>query len=327
MGLLVDGAWHTGWYDTKSTGGAFVRSRSTFRDTITADAGDRFPAAPQRYRLYVSYACPWAHRTLIVRAFKGLEEAIPVSVVHPLMLSQGWTFEPDFPGATGDSLYGLGHLHELYSLADRQFTGRVTVPVLWDQETRTIVNNESSEIIRMLGSAFDHLGARPLDLYPEALRAEIDAVNDDVYTHINNGVYRCGFATTQSAYDEAFGALFGALDRVEARLAKQRYLAGERFTEADIRLFTTLVRFDAVYVGHFKCNRSRIADFPNLSNYLREVYQMPGVAETVRMDHIKDHYYRSHRSINPHGVVPRGPVLDFDAPHDRARLTGLPLFG
>lgn len=327
MGALVEGRWHTGGYDTKDAGGAFVRQRTTFRDRLTVDPGGRHPAVSGRYRLYVSYACPWAHRALIVRALKGLEQAIPVSVVHPLMLGDGWTFSTDYDGATGDPLYGLDCLHALYTMADPRFTGRVTVPVLWDQQSRRIVNNESEEIVRMLNSAFDHCGARPLDLYPQALRAQIDAVNDDVYRNINNGVYRCGFATRQAAYDAAFTDLFDALERVEARLAKHRYLVGERFTEADVRLFTTLVRFDTVYALHFKCNLKRIEDFPNLSSYLRELYQMTGVAETVRLDHITDHYYRSHRQINPTGIVPRGPALDFERPHDRARLPGHPIFG
>lgn len=321
MGLLVEGRWTQRWYDTREHGGAFVRPDTVFRATV-APGGDH-PPARGRYHLYVSYACPWAHRTLIVRALKGLEDIIGVSVVHPYMGADGWSFADDAPGATGDRLHGLAFLRELYVRADAAYTGRVSVPVLWDREAGSIVNNESAEIIRILGTAFDGLGARPLDLYPASLRAKIDAVNDDVYTHINNGVYRCGFATTQAAYEAAYDALFDALDRMEARLDRSRYLVGQRVTEADWRLFTTLVRFDAVYHGHFKCNRQRIADFPNLSNYLRELYQVPGIAETTHLDHIKQHYYRSHGTINPTGIVPKGPALDLSGPHDRDRLPGV----
>lgn len=324
MGLLVEGEWKSGWYDTEANDGEFVRPDTAFRGTLDPE-GDH-PPARGRYHLYVSYACPWAHRTLIVRALKGIEELVGVSVVHPFMGDDGWTFVDDVPGATGDRLGDAAFLREVYVRADAQYTGRVTVPVLWDREKQTIVNNESAEIMRLLGRGFDGLGARPLDLYPEPLRAEIDAVNADVYAHINNGVYRCGFATTQRAYEAAFDALFDALDRMETRLSKRRYLIGERITEADWRLFTTLVRFDAVYHGHFKCNRQRIADYPNLSHYLRELYQVPGVAETTRLDHIKAHYYRSHESINPTRIVPKGPALDLTAPHDRQRLPGIPLY-
>jgi len=317
MGLLVDGVWHDKWYDTSKTGGRFVRSESQFRDAVSADAGARFPAEAGRYHLYVSLACPWAHRTLIFRALKGLEEMIGVSVVNPLMLENGWELNQDFDGATGDALYGLDKLYQLYLKADRAYSGRVTVPVLWDRKTETIVSNESADIIRMLNSAFDGIGARRGDYYPEALRETIDSVNERVYHDINNGVYKAGFATTQAAYEEAVTTLFDALDWVEARLGKQRYLAGDTITEADWRLFTTLVRFDAVYVGHFKCNVRRIADYRQLGNYLRELYQVPGVAGTVNLTHIKHHYYRSHGTINPTGVVPIGPQLDFDAPHNR----------
>lgn len=325
MGLLVDGRWQDKWYDTKATGGTFERSASKFRNWVTADGsagptGDGgFKAEPGRYHLYVSLACPWAHRTLIFRALKRLEDAISVSIVHHFMGEQGWTFLAK-DGATGDTLYGLDYLHQVYTKADPAYSGRVTVPVLWDKQRETIVNNESSEIIRMLNSAFDEWGDATLDLYPEALRSEIDAVNATVYPNVNNGVYRAGFATTQSAYEEAFAQLFQTLDGLDERLSRQRYLAGNRLTEADWRLFTTLVRFDAVYVGHFKCNLKRIADYPNLSNYLRELYQVPGVAGTVNLHHIKHHYYGSHRAINPTGIVPVGPALDFDAPHDRGRL-------
>ncbi|MGB6117012.1 MAG: glutathione S-transferase family protein [Mesorhizobium sp.] len=324
MGLLVDGVWHDKWYETGKSG-RFERSEAQFRDWITVDGSPApgrsrgFKAEPDRYHLYVSLACPWAHRTLIVRKLKKLEDIISVSVVHHYMGKDGWTFlEQD--GATGDTLYGVDFMHQIYTKADPDYSGRVTVPVLWDKQEQTIVSNESSEIIRMLNSAFDEWGDASVDLYPEVLRAEIDAINAFVYPSINNGVYRCGFATTQSAYEEAFGELFAALDRVEDLLGEKRYLTGAQLTEADIRLFTTLVRFDAVYVGHFKCNLRRIADYPNLSNYLRELYQLPGVAGTVDMLHIKHHYYGSHATINPTGIVPVGPELDLDAPHDRARL-------
>lgn len=326
MGRLVDGVWQDVWYDTKTTGGKFERAASRFRDWVTADGAPApgrergFRAEPGRYHLYVSWACPWAHRTLIFRALKKLEGVISVSVVHHFMGENGWTFLKE-DGATGDTLYGFDYLHQIYTKADPTYSGRVTVPVLWDRKEETIVNNESSEIIRMLNSAFDQWGDASLDFYPQPLRAGIDALNDFVYPAINNGVYRAGFATKQDAYEEAFRELFSALDEIEARLSRQRYLAGDRLTEADWRLFTTLVRFDAVYYSHFKCNLRRIADYPNLSNYLRDLYQVPGVAGTVNMAHIKAHYYGSHRTINPTGIVPLGPELDFDAPHDRARLS------
>lgn len=325
MGLLVDGVWHDKWYDTKKSGGRFERSASQFRNWITRDGAPGpdgqtgFPAEPGRYHLYVSLACPWAHRTLILRKLKKLEDVISVSVVHHFMGKNGWTFLAE-DGATGDELHGLQYLHQLYTRADPSYSGRVTVPVLWDRKTETIVSNESAEIVRMLNEAFDAWGDAGPDLYPQALRGEIDAINALVYPAINNGVYRTGFATTQEAYEEAYGELFDALDTVEARLDAQRYLVGERLTEADWRLFTTLVRFDPVYYGHFKCNRQRIADFPNLSNYLRELYQVPGVAETVNMHHIKAHYYGSHETVNPTRIVPLGPALDYDAPHDRDRF-------
>ncbi|GAA4118726.1 glutathione S-transferase family protein [Aminobacter aganoensis] len=325
MGLLVEGKWQDRWYDTKSTGGKFVRSHAQWRDWITTDGKPAegrtrgFKAEPGRYHLYVSLACPWAHRTLIFRALKRLEDIISVSVVHHHMGENGWTFRTD-DGATGDTLYGLDFLHQVYTKADPTYSGRVTVPVLWDKKDKTIVSNESSEIIRMLNSAFDEWGDASVDLYPEALRPEIDAVNELVYPSINNGVYRVGFATTQAAYEEAFGELFAALDTLEDRLSRQRYLVGNTPTEADWRLFTTLVRFDPVYVGHFKTNLRRIADYPNLSNYLRELYQVPGVAETVNLHHIKAHYYGSHAGINPTGIVPVGPEVDFLAPHNRGKL-------
>lgn len=319
MGLLIDGVWHDRWYDTGKSGGRFVRQESAFRHWVTADDRSGFPAEPGRYHLYVSYACPWAHRTLIFRALKKLEEGISLSVVDPYMGAQGWWFG-DSPGTIPDAVNGKTYLHEVYTLADAHYTGRVTVPVLWDKRSSTIVSNESSEIIRMFNSAFDAWGDASVDFYPEPLRAEIDAVNAEVYESVNNGVYRCGFATAQEAYEEAFDALFATLDDLEARLARQRYLVGGRITEADWRLFTTLLRFDPVYVGHFKCNRQRLRDYPNLWNYLLELFQVPGVAATVDLAHIKGHYYGSHRTINPTGIVPKGPALDYTAPHDRHRF-------
>ncbi|WP_087723449.1 glutathione S-transferase family protein [Pandoraea sp. PE-S2T-3] len=327
MGLLVDGKWHTDWYDTRATGGRFERRPTTFRHWITTDGAPApdsegtsgFAAAPQRYVLYVSYACPWAHRTLIMRALKGLEAMIPVAVVNWLMLDDGWTFAPG-PGVTSDPVNHAAFLRDVYLAADDRFSGRVTVPLLWDTLTRTIVNNESSEILRMFNGAFDGLGAIAGDYYPEALRKEIDTLNARIYDTVNNGVYKAGFATTQAAYEEAVTPLFETLDMLEQRLASRRFLTGARMTEADIRLFTTLIRFDAVYVGHFKCNVRRIADYPNLSAYTRDIYQQPGVAATVNFDHIKRHYYESHRTINPTGIVPVGPLQDFDAPHGRAQM-------
>ncbi len=322
MGLLVDGIWHDRWYDTSASGGRFVRQDSLFRNFVTPDGAPGptgrggFAAEAGRYHLYVSLACPWAHRTLILRALKGLEEMISVSVVHWRMLEDGWTFEPG-PGVVPDPIRGAHFLHQVYTAADTGYSGRVTVPVLWDKETSTIVSNESSEIIRMFNSAFDAVGATPGDYYPPVLRAEIDALNAGIYPAINNGVYRAGFATTQEAYEEAVTPLFSALDRLEARLATRRFLTGAQLTEADIRLFTTLIRFDAVYVGHFKCNIRRLSDYPALWAYSRDIYQMPKVRGTVDFGHIKGHYYESHRTINPSGVVPVGPILDYDAPHGR----------
>ncbi len=319
MGLLVDGIWRDQWYDTNSTGGRFVRQASAFRGQIRADGSSEFPAEAGRYHLYVSLACPWAHRTLIFRALKGLEQAISISVVHPLMGAQGWSFQ-EGPGCIPDTVLGSEFLHQVYTRAKPDYTGRVTVPVLWDRESGGIVNNESSEIIRMLDSEFDGSGAKGPHFYPEPLREEIDRINAIVYDNVNNGVYKCGFATSQEAYEEAFHALFSALDQLEERLGRRRTLVGEQITEADWRLFTTLVRFDPVYVGHFKCNRQRIADYRHLSGYLRELYQVPGVAATVDFDHIKRHYYQSHATINPTGVVPLGPQLDLEAPHGRDGL-------
>jgi len=320
MGLLIDGQWHDQWYDTKSTNGRFVRQDAPFRDWVTADGSSGFEAEPNRYHLYVSLACPWAHRTLIYRKLKKLENVISLSVVDPLMAEQGWTFS-DGPRCIPDSVNGARYLHQVYTQAKPDYTGRVTVPVLWDKKSRRIVNNESSEIIRMFNSEFDAFGEAGLDFYPEELRTEINAINTKVYDHVNNGVYKCGFATTQEAYREAFVALFSTLDMLEERLGRKRYLVGPSITEADWRLFTTLVRFDAVYVGHFKCNLRRIADYPNLSNYLRDLYQVPCIAETVDFEHIKRHYYESHRTINPTGIVPMGPELDLFAPHGRETLS------
>lgn len=325
MGLLVDGRWTDAWYDTKSTGGRFVRKDASFRSWITPDGspgrtGDGgFAAEKGRYHLYVSLACPWAHRVLIMRSLKGLEDAIGVSVVNWLMLADGWTFAPG-PGVVPDPIHRAQYLHEIYTAADPHYTGRVTVPLLWDRKLGRIVNNESSEIIRMLNSAFDDVGAAPGDYYPAELRAEIDGLNTRIYDTVNNGVYRAGFATTQEAYEEAVYPLFQTLDWLEARLGRGRYLVGDRMTEADIRLFTTLVRFDAVYVGHFKCNVRRLVDYPNLWGFTRDIFQLPGIAATVNFEHIKRHYYESHRTLNPAGVVPVGPLTDFLAPHGREQL-------
>lgn len=323
MGLLIDGVWHNQWYDTKSTGGRFVRKSSQFRNWVTSDGSaglsgeSGFKAEPGRYHLYVSYACPWAHRTLIFRAIKGLQEMISVSIVHWFMGEFGWTFQ-EGDGVIPDSINGVNCLHEIYTKANSSYTGRVTVPILWDKQTNTIVNNESSEIIRMFNSAFDELGAISGDYYPTELREEIDAINDRIYQTVNNGVYKAGFATTQEAYEEGVIPLFETLDWLEEKLSKSRYLLGDKLTEADWRLFTTLVRFDPVYVGHFKCNIRQIIDYPNLWNYVRELYQFPKVAETVNFQHIKGHYYQSHKTINPTGIVPIGPKIDFTEPHRRS---------
>ncbi|AKH99376.1 putative glutathione S-transferase [Hoeflea sp. IMCC20628] len=325
MGMLVDGVWKDVWYDTKSTGGQFKRSEAAFRNWVTADgsAGSSgkggFAAEAGRYHLYVSLACPWAHRTLIFRKLKALEEAISVSIVDPYMGKNGWEFH-DRDGGTADHLGGKDFLWQVYVAAKSDYSGRVTVPVLWDKQTGTVVSNESSEIIRMFNSAFDAIAKPAPDYYPAALRTEIDEINEIVYTNVNNGVYKSGFATTQEAYEENVHALFDALDMLEMRLTGNRYLTGDTLTEADCRLFTTLVRFDPVYVGHFKCNIRRIVDYPALSGYLRELYQIPGIAETVNMDHIKNHYYGSHETINPTGIVPVGPELDLEAPHGRDHI-------
>jgi putative glutathione S-transferase len=325
MGVLVEGVWRDEQQGERAPTGRFLRPATRFRNWITEDGRpgptgtDGFAAARGRYHLYVALACPWAHRTMIMRMLKGLEDLISMSVVEPLYGTHGWRFG-DSPGAIADSVNGAGELAEIYLRADPRYSGRVSVPVLWDKERSTIVNNESSEIIRMFNGAFGRFTNVRTDYYPALLREEIDRVNAVVYENINNGVYRAGFATTQEAYEEAFRALFAALDEIEQRLSRQRYLAGQVITEADWRLFTTLVRFDAVYYGHFKCNLRRIVDYPNLSNYLRDLYQQPGIAGTVNMDHIKRHYYGSHRNVNPTGIVPLGPQLDFLAPHDRGRF-------
>lgn len=323
MGLLVDGTWHDVWYDTKATRGKFVRSEAQFRNWVTADgtAGPTgsagFKAESGRYHLYVSYACPWAHRTLIFRTLKGLEPHISVSAVHPDMLDKGWTFESDDHGATGDHLFGFEYMHQVYTKTQPDVSTRVTVPVLWDKKTQTIVSNESSEIIRMLNSAFDHITGNTDDYWPHELRDQIAPINDRIYDTLNNGVYKAGFATTQSAYDDAIGPLFDTLDWIEDLLSRQRYLAGDRITEADWRLFTTLVRFDKVYHLHFKCNRKRIIDYPAIWDYVRELYQWDGVKETVNFAHIVRHYHYSHETINPNRIIPINPDIDFDAPHTR----------
>ncbi|KAA1171678.1 glutathione S-transferase family protein [Marinobacter salinexigens] len=328
MGLLVDGQWHDKWYDTDKTGGKFEREAARFRNWVTRDGaagpaglGD-FKAESGRYHLYVSMACPWAHRTLIFRKLKGLESHVAVSVVHPHMLENGWEFRPNDP-LHEDLLHGFSYMHQVYTRAAPGYSGRVTVPVLWDKEKQTIVSNESADIIRMFNEAFDDLDGvnADLDLYPETLRAEINEVNDRVYNTVNNGVYKAGFATAQDKYSEAYDALFETLDWLESRLSVQRYLLGGQQTEADWRLFTTLIRFDAVYFGHFKCNRQRISDYPVLSAYLRDLYQVPGVQETVDIEQIKEHYYVSQRTINPTQIVPDGPALDFASPHRRDQLS------
>ncbi|MGQ4276027.1 glutathione S-transferase family protein [Pseudidiomarina sp. E22-M8] len=317
MGLLVDGKWHDKWYDTEKNEGRFERSAAQFRNFVRADANAEFPAQSGRYHLYVSYACPWAHRTLIFRKLKGLEDHISVSAVQPLMLENGWEFGAD---ELADPLYQHDYLYQLYLRANSNYSGRVTVPVLWDKETQTIVSNESADIIRMLNSAFNDITGNTLDFYPTALHDEIDTINDQVYDTINNGVYKCGFATRQAAYNQAFDALFTSLDEIEQRLKKQRFLTGDQVTEADWRLFTTLVRFDSVYHGHFKTNQHRIVDYPAIWDYVKALYQVPGVAETVVMDHIKTHYYASHTMINPTQIIPRGPAIDFHAAHQRGKV-------
>jgi putative glutathione S-transferase len=326
MGLLIEGRWHDQWYESRADG-AFQREQAQRRNWVTADGepgptGEGgFAAEAGRYHLYVSLACPWAHRTLILRKLKGLESLIDVSVVSWLMLENGWTFDKAH-GSSGDRLDDFTYMHQRYTADSANYTGRVTVPVLWDRKLKRIVSNESAEIIRMFNSAFNELTGNQLDFYPEAQRSTIDALNDRIYPAVNNGVYRAGFATSQKAYEAAFDDVFAELDHLEQHLGKHRYLAGEYLTEADVRLFTTAIRFDAVYYSHFKCNLRRIADYPNLSNWLRELYQWPGIAETVDFAHIKGHYYASHRTINPTGIVPKGPLQTFEAEHDRERLSG-----
>ncbi|WP_201558088.1 glutathione S-transferase family protein [Psychrobacter sp. 72-O-c] len=326
MGLLVDGQWQNKWYDTKSSGGRFERKDSSFRNWVTADGSagpsgiSEFKAEPNRYHLYVSLACPWAHRTMIYRKLKGLEDMITMSVVNAFMGDEGWTFNPG-KGVIADPIFNATHLYNIYTAAQADYTGRVTVPILWDKKTNTIVSNESSEIIRMFNTAFDEVGALAGNFSPPELLAEIDALNEFIYPAINNGVYRAGFATTQDAYEEAVGEVFNALDTLEVRLKNQRYLTGSTITEADWRLFTTLVRFDAVYVGHFKCNLHRIVDYPNLWGYLRDLYQVPGIADTVAIEYIKMHYYGSHDTINPTFIIPVGPNINFNTPHGRETLS------
>ena len=316
MGLLQDGKWVDKWYNTKSTGGKFVRTTTQFRSWITKDGSagptgsSGFKAESDRYHLYISLACPWASRTLIMRALKGLEEHISISVVNPFMLEHGWTFE-QADGVIADSELHSDYLYQVYLAAQPDYSGRVTVPVLWDKKTKTIVNNESAEIMRMLNTAFNDITGNTTDYYPKELQADIDAMNDFVYPNINNGVYKAGFATSQAVYEEEVKNLFAALDKLETLLSFQNYLIGNRFTEADIRLFTTLVRFDSVYYGHFKCNIRRLLDYPNLWNYTKGIYNMPGIAATVNFDHIKKHYYGSHKTINPTGIIPAGPELDW----------------
>jgi putative glutathione S-transferase len=323
MGLLINGVWQEREPELTKDG-HFERQDASFRNWVTPDARpgptgqDGFRAMAGRYHLYVSLACPWAHRALIMRALKGLQDIIPISVTHWLMADHGWSFAPG-DGVIADPVYNSRYMYELYARADDKYTGRASVPVLWDCHTQTVVNNESADIIRMLGTAFDHAGGKPGDYYPRPLRAEIDAINQRVYDTLNNGVYKAGFATTQAAYEAAVAPLFDTLDWLEERLSRARYLCGDAMTEADIRLFTTLVRFDAVYHGHFKCNIRRIVDYQHLWAYTRDIFQLPGVAATVDFRHIKRHYYMSHRRINPTGIVPAGPVLDFEAPADRTR--------
>ena len=319
MGMMIDGEWHKEDRPAGSDDGHYQRAVTAFRDFVVAEESSPFRAEPGRYHLYVAHACPWAHRTMILRTLRKLETAISVSVVDPHLSDEGWHFS-DGPGCIPDGVNGARFLRDIYKKAKDDYTGRVSVPVLWDRKEATIVNNESPEILRMLNTAFNAWGDGEPDFYPPHLRRDIDAVNEPIYEHVNNGVYKTGFATTQDAYEEAFEALFSTLDELEARLDRQRYLVGDRITEADWRFFPTLVRFDAVYVGHFKCNKRRIEDYPNLGNYLRDLYQQPGIADTVNMDHIKRHYYGSHLRINPTGIVPRGPALDLMRPHDRARF-------
>ena len=325
MGLLQEGRWVDQCYNTKESGGQFVRTSSQFRNWITSDgsAGPRgesgFKAEADRYHLYVSLACPWAHRTLIFRELKGLRDIIPISVVHWHMAENGWTFKTG-EGVVHDTVNGVENLYELYTTAKSNYSGRVTVPVLWDKKTKTIVSNESSEIIRMFNTSFNGIGARSGDYYPKDLMDQVDRLNTEIYDTVNNGVYKAGFATTQKAYESAITPLFKTLDWLDSHLAKHRYLVGDQITEADWRLFTTLVRFDPVYFGHFKCNLRRVADYQNLSGYVRDLYQHPGISGTVNMEHIKRHYYGSHETINPTKIVPLGPTIDYSLPHNRSNI-------
>lgn len=319
MGMLIEGQWQDIWYDTEASDGRFQRESAKFRNWISADRNSEFVAESGRYHLYVSLACPWAHRTLIMRALKDLEEHISISVVSPIMLEQGWTYDTA-EGSSGDTVDGREYHYQVYTAAQSDYTGRSTVPVLWDKRKSSIVNNESADIIRMLNSAFDDITGNTRDFYPLAMRAGIDGWNERIYPAVNNGVYRAGFATSQEAYEEAYAQVFAELDHLDAHLASHRYLLGEQLSEADIRLFTTLIRFDAVYHGHFKCNRQRLEDFSHLPGYVRDIYQLPGVADTVNFDHIKRHYYASHRMINPTAVVPMGPDIDYASPHRRDRM-------
>ncbi len=318
LGQLVEGKW-VSKREQEDTQGRFIRPSTTFRDRITADGSSGFKAERDRYHLYISWACPWANRTAIMRKLKGLEDVIGLSVVDPIMGEEGWKFS-DYPGSTPDTVNGAQYLREIYLKTDPNFTGRVTVPVLWDKETNTIVNNESREIIQILDTEFGDFVKSDWHFYPEDLRDKIEEAMDAIYQPINNGVYRAGFATKQEAYEEAVTELFDALDYWEEVLTKQRYMCGDRITEADWCMFTTLFRFDAVYYVHFKCNLRHIYEYPNLWNYLKDLYQQPGVKETCNLDHIKLHYYKSHPNVNPHGIVPKGPFLDFDSPHNRDSL-------
>ena len=310
MGLLINGEWKDQWYDTSNTGGKFVRNKSQFENQISNDENAEFKPESNRYHLYISHACPWAHRTLIFRKLKKLDDHISISVVHPLMLENGWTFQ-EGKDVIKDSILGSKYMHQIYTAAHKDYTGRVTVPALWDKKNKTIVNNESSQIIRIFNSAFNNLTGNEGDYYPEKIRNEIDEINDDVYHNINNGVYKTGFATTKKAYEEAFDALFKSLDSIERILTLTNFLVGNNITEADWRLFTTLIRFDAVYFSHFKCNKKRISDYPKIYKYLQNLFNCEGIKETIFMDHIKTHYYASHTMINPTGIIPKGPDLFF----------------
>jgi putative glutathione S-transferase len=323
MYQFVDGDW-VPEYEATNDEGEFDRQETTFRDWIKDDPDAEFPAESGRYHLYVSYACPWAHRTLVTHALKGLGDTVSVDVVDPYRDDDGWQFTPEKDGCTPDTVNGFEYLREAYVAADPNYTGRVTVPVLWDKKRETIVNNESEEIMRMLDTTLNRFSTRDVDLYPEGYQSEVDRIIDEIYDPINNGVYRAGFAETQESYEQAVGELFDALDHWNDVLSEQRYLAGDVLTEADIAMFTTLIRFDDVYHTHFKCNRRKVSEYPSLWNYLKELYQLPGVTDTVNIDHIREHYYTTQTAINPKRIVAVGPDHDFDAPHDRERLSGSP---